>query len=57
MLHQALLTILAATAGIMAVLLLDTSGGPAVTETVASTSCSATTCWWSGRSWRSACWC
>jgi ubiquinone biosynthesis protein len=34
MLHQALLTILAATAGIMAVLLLDTSGGPTVTETV-----------------------
>jgi ubiquinone biosynthesis protein len=34
MLHQVLLTILAATAGIMAVLLLGTGGGPAVTATV-----------------------
>jgi ubiquinone biosynthesis protein len=34
MLHQVLLTILAATAGIMAVLLLGTAGGPAVTATV-----------------------
>jgi ubiquinone biosynthesis protein len=34
MLHQVLLTILAATAGIMAVLLLGTAGGPAVTDTV-----------------------
>jgi hypothetical protein len=32
--HQVLLTILAATAGIMAVLLLGTPGGPAVTATV-----------------------
>jgi ubiquinone biosynthesis protein len=34
LLHQVLLTILAATAGIMAVLLLGTGGGPAVTATV-----------------------
>jgi ubiquinone biosynthesis protein len=34
MLHQVLLTILAATAGIMAVLLLGTAGGPRVTATV-----------------------
>jgi ubiquinone biosynthesis protein len=34
MLHQVLLTILAATAGIMAVLLLGTAGGPRVTDTV-----------------------
>jgi ubiquinone biosynthesis protein len=34
MLHQVLLTILAATAGIMAVLLLGTGGGPRVTATV-----------------------
>jgi ubiquinone biosynthesis protein len=34
MLHQILLTILAATAGIMAVLLLGTGGGPKVTATV-----------------------
>jgi ubiquinone biosynthesis protein len=34
LLHQFLLTILAATAGIMAVLLLGTSGGPRVTTTV-----------------------
>jgi ubiquinone biosynthesis protein len=34
MLHQVLLTILAATAGIMAVLLLGTAGGPEVTATV-----------------------
>jgi ubiquinone biosynthesis protein len=34
MLHQVLLTILAATAGIMAVLLLGTGGGPTVTATV-----------------------
>jgi ubiquinone biosynthesis protein len=34
LLHQFLLTILAATAGIMAVLLLGTSGGPRVTATV-----------------------
>ena len=34
LLHQVLLTILAATAGIMAVLLLGTTGGPAVTATV-----------------------
>jgi ubiquinone biosynthesis protein len=34
LLHQVLLTILAATAGIMAVLLLGTAGGPAVTATV-----------------------
>jgi ubiquinone biosynthesis protein len=34
MLHQVLLTILAATAGIMAVLLLGTAGGPEVTTTV-----------------------
>jgi ubiquinone biosynthesis protein len=34
MLHQVLLTILAATAGIMAVLLLGTGGGPQVTDTV-----------------------
>jgi ubiquinone biosynthesis protein len=34
LLHQFLLTILAATAGIMAVLLLGTGGGPAVTATV-----------------------
>jgi hypothetical protein len=33
-LHQVLLTILAATAGIMAVLLLGTGGGPRVTATV-----------------------
>jgi ubiquinone biosynthesis protein len=34
LLHQVLLTILASTAGIMAVLLLGTGGGPAVTATV-----------------------
>jgi ubiquinone biosynthesis protein len=34
LLHQVLLTILAATAGIMAVLLLGTAGGPSVTATV-----------------------
>jgi ubiquinone biosynthesis protein len=34
LLHQALLTVLAATAGIMAVLLLGTAGGPRVTATV-----------------------
>jgi ubiquinone biosynthesis protein len=34
LLHQVLLTILAATAGIMAVLLLGTAGGPRVTATV-----------------------
>jgi ubiquinone biosynthesis protein len=34
LLHQVLLTILAATAGIMAVLLLGTAGGPTVTATV-----------------------
>jgi ubiquinone biosynthesis protein len=34
MLHQVLLTILSATAGIMAVLLLGTAGGPAVTASV-----------------------
>jgi ubiquinone biosynthesis protein len=34
LLHQVLLTILAATAGIMAVLLLGTTGGPSVTATV-----------------------
>jgi ubiquinone biosynthesis protein len=34
MLHQVLLTILSATAGIMAVLLLGTGGGPRVTATV-----------------------
>jgi ubiquinone biosynthesis protein len=34
LLHQVLLTILAATAGIMAVMLLGTGGGPAVTATV-----------------------
>ena len=34
LLHQVLLTILAATAGIMAVLLLGTDGGPAVTTTL-----------------------
>jgi ubiquinone biosynthesis protein len=34
LLHQVLLTILAATAGIMAVLLLGTGGGPSVTATV-----------------------
>ncbi|GIH92710.1 ABC1 kinase family protein [Planobispora siamensis] len=34
LLHQVLLTILAATTGIMAVLLLGTDGGPAVTSTV-----------------------
>jgi ubiquinone biosynthesis protein len=34
LLHQVLLTILAATAGIMAVMLLGTGGGPAVTTTV-----------------------
>ncbi|MEU8060826.1 hypothetical protein [Microbispora bryophytorum] len=34
LLHQALLTVLAATAGIMAVLLLDSERGPRVTPTV-----------------------
>ena len=34
LLHQVLLTLLAATAGIMAVLLLGTGGGPRVTATV-----------------------
>jgi ubiquinone biosynthesis protein len=57
MLHQVLLTILAATAGIMAVLLLGTGGGPRVTATVACTSCSATTCWSCAPSWPCGCWC
>ena len=38
-------TVLGATAGLMAVLLLGTTGGPAVTATSGSTSCSATSCW------------
>jgi ubiquinone biosynthesis protein len=57
LLQQVLITILAATAGILAVLLLGTSGGPSVTATVSLYERSATTCWSSARSWRCGCWC
>ena len=45
LLHQVLLAILGATAGLMAVLLLGTPGGPKVTETITLFQLSATTCW------------
>jgi hypothetical protein len=57
LLHQVLLTILAATAGIMAVLLLGTPGGPAVTATVSPYQLLGSTCWSSAPCWPCACWC
>jgi ubiquinone biosynthesis protein len=57
MLHQVLLTILAATAGVMAVLLLETDGGPRVTATVSLFQLLGYNLRWSAPSWPCGCWC